>query len=274
MNISKYKFGLRGHDLADNLNEMCISANKYGVENLQFALAKTVSDIDFDKIGYDEAIAAKIADKLKAHGLSVSVLGCYINPVDTNEERRAAALKRFKNFILYAKAFGARVIGTETGSIGSLELTRSEENYRSFIRDFTPIVRFAEKHGVTVAIEPVYSFTIYSAEIMARMISDISSDNLAVIFDPSNIITADNYQNQTQIIDGFFDLLGEKIQAVHIKDFDIKDGAKAFAPAGHGLLDIKHLFKRIERLPQIPELILDELPAIQYTDALKALASI
>lgn len=56
MNAKDYKFGMRGHDLDDNLLEMCENAKKHNVTKLQFALAKTVNDKDFYEIGYDVSL--------------------------------------------------------------------------------------------------------------------------------------------------------------------------------------------------------------------------
>ena len=183
MDFSNYKFGLRGHDIANNFDDMCRIAKETGVPNLQFALARTVNTVNFDEIGYDDALAKDIKSKLDAHNLSVSVLGCYINPIDQNPDSLKVQLKRFENFIRYAAAFDARVIGTETGSLGSLEATRSEENYQFLLSNLRPLVKVAEECGVTMAIEPVWQFTIYSVEVMKRLLDDINSDNLGVILE-------------------------------------------------------------------------------------------
>ena len=108
----KYEFGLRGHDIGDNFTQMCENAKKYGVKKLQFALAKTVNDVNFDEIGFDEKLAHDIKKKLDEYGLHVSVLGCYIDPVCSNEEALKKSLKRFENFTRYANVFEADMIAT------------------------------------------------------------------------------------------------------------------------------------------------------------------
>lgn len=133
LHMSDISFGMRGHDLGSNFDEMLSNAEKHNVRTLQFALAKTVSDVDFDAVGYDKALSEKIATALADNGLSVAVLGCYIDPIERNEAQLENNLRRFENFILYAKDFNADVIGTEPGFCGSLEETRSEENYSFFV---------------------------------------------------------------------------------------------------------------------------------------------
>ncbi len=262
-------FGLRGHDVGYNFEEMLKNAAESGIHKLQLALAKTLKNIDFYEVGYNRELALRIKSELQRNNLDVSVLGCYINPVEEDEATLEKDLTLFENFISYAKDLNATVIGTETGSNGSLEKTRSEENYQFFMRNLKRLVKRAEEQAVTIGIEPVYWYTVYSPYIMARVLEDIKSDNLAVIFDLSNLITVENYKEQHKIIDQAFMLFGEKIQVIHLKDFDIKNGEKCFVTAGTGLYDIEYLFKKLERLPKMPDIILDETQLEKYGDSIQ-----
>ncbi|MBE7055671.1 MAG: sugar phosphate isomerase/epimerase [Ruminococcaceae bacterium] len=266
MNIKDYKFGMRGHDLGTNFMEMCENAKKHGVSNLQFALAKTVNDKNFFEIGYDASLSAEIKKTLDEYNLSVSVLGCYINPIAADKEACDKQLQLFKDFILYAKDFGAVVIGTETGSLGSIEENHSEETYMRFVNNLKPLVAFAEECGVTVGIEPVWQCPISSPQVMNRLLDDIPSDNLAVIFDLSNLMNRDVYLKQRQIMDDAFALFGDKIKAVHVKDFIIKEFDRAVPVFGTGLLDIKYLFSKIQELDTMPELIMDDMRLSDYDE--------
>ncbi len=266
MNINDYKFGMRGHDLGSNLLEMCENAKKHNVSNLQFALAKTVNDTNFFEIGYDASLSKKIKQTLDDYNLYVSVLGCYINPIAADEEICRKQLNLFKNFILYAKDFDAVVIGTETGSLGDVEKNHSEETYQTFVNNLKPLVAFAEKHGVTIGIEPVWQCPISSPLVMRRLLDDIPSDNLGVIFDLSNLMNRDVYLNQKQIIDDAFELLGDRIKVIHVKDFIIKEYDRAVPVFGTGLLDIKYLFSKIQTLKVMPELIMDDMRLENYDE--------
>lgn len=263
--------GLRAHDIAESFDEICVLAKQNNICKLQFALAKTFSQINFDEFGYNEIFAEGINQKLEANNIKISVLGCYINPVHPDEKIRATQLKRFKEFIRYSKHLNARVIGTETGSCGSLEETLSEENYQRFVDDFRPLVKTAEDIGVMIAIEPVWSFTINSVKKMKRLIDDIGSKNLGVIFDICNLINAENYLNQKAMIDEAFDLLGDKIQVVHLKDFVIEDERAKLVPIGCGNIDYGHIFDRINNLAVKPDIILDELPLKLYEQSVQRL---
>lgn len=270
----KYSFGLRGHDIADNFNDMCRIAKNNGIEKLQFALAKTVNDINFDEVGYDSDLSAKIKEELDKHDLHVSVLGCYINPIATDKAFLNKQLERFKNFLYYARDFGADAVGTETGFLSTLEQTHSEENYINFVENMLPVVKEAEKLGVTVGIEPVYGCTIYSPQRMRRLIDDINSENLGVILDVSNMTYPQTRNMQCDIINDSFDLFGDRIKAIHLKDFTFDKDKKSFAVAGTGELMTELIFDRIRMLNHTPEIILDETKLSLYNDSLTSLANI
>ena len=273
--MSNKMFGMRGHDIGDTFEEMLKNATLHGISKLQFAMAKTVSEYDFNEIGYNADVSREIKAKLEEKGLSVSVMGCYINPVERDEAALERNLTLFENFIRYAKDFNAGVIGTETGHYIDLETTHSEENYQYFIKNLRRLVAVAEENGVTIGIEPVWAFTVYSPEVMARVLDDINSPNLAVIFDLSNITTTvEDCKNQRAVMDKAFDLLGDKIRVIHLKDFKFEGGKKAFAPAATGDYDVKYLFSKLASLKNKPDIILDETPLAEYEASVKNLAGI
>lgn len=268
-----YEFGLRGHDIADNFEDMCKNAKETGIKKLQFAMAKTMSDVNFDEIGYNSEISEKVKNSLKEYNLHVSVLGCYINPVTKDKDILSVQLERFRNFLYYAKDFGADVIGTETGG-GTIEEARCEERYRYFINNMQPIIQEAELIGVTVGIEPVYNGTIYSPQKMKQMLDEINSPALGVILDVSNLTVAQTRNIQKDTINDAFDLFGDKIKAIHLKDFSFNKDEKSFAMAGTGELMIELIFDRIKELSKTPEIILDNTPLSLYKESIVSIEKI
>ena len=269
--MGKISYGLRGHDIADNFSDMCIKAKENGIKKLQFALAKTCNNIDFDAIGYDKNISSEISEELERNMLDTAVLGCYINPIDTVVDEKQTQLRRFENFISYAKDLKAHVIGTETGWKNTLEETHSADTYLEFLKAMEPLVKKAEDMNVQIGIEPVWYYSIYSVEVMEKMLKDISSRNISVIFDVSNLIYPGNFEAQDNIISSAFDKFGDRISTIHLKDFYMKDGIKTFAPAGLGHLNTEMLLKNICDMTEKPDIILDELPLTLYNETIERL---
>ena len=180
-------------------------------------------------------------------------------------------LKRFENFINYSKDFNAGVIGTETGWKSSLEETHSENTYKEFLNSMAPLVNVAENKGVQIGIEPVWQLTIYSVDMMEKMLKDMASDNISVILDVSNLLYSGNLNEQDFIINSAFDKFGDRISTIHLKDYYVVEGRKSFAPAGLGKLNIELLFKNVSQMKNKPDIILDELPVDLYKETVKRL---
>ena len=267
----KYTFGLRGHDIADNFETMCENAKINNINELQFAMAKTIKDINFFQFGYNPNFSSEIAKKLSEYNLKVAVLGCYINPVDPDKEALAPSLRLFSDFISYARDFNTTVIGTETGFNGDIKNTWSEENYKFFLENFCPLINKAEDNNVTIGIEPVRHFTISSPSKMRRMLDDVKSKNIGVILDVANMIAKENKDEQHTIIDQSFELLADKIKVIHLKDFTIENGWNKYAKIGTGELDVKYLFHKVEEYNVDCHFILDATNIKYYAESLKTL---
>ncbi len=258
MKIGKFTFGMRGHDISQTFDGMCKTANEVDVRNLQFAIAKTMADIDFDIIGYDKELSNAVTEALNKYKLKISVLGCYIDPI--TEATLESQLTRFQNFIPYAKDFNAVVIGTETGCLNNLQETHSEYGFGRFIKSIERLLPVAEKYNVNIGIEPVWLHTVCSVDRMKQVLDYFKSDNLRVIFDPVNLINDENHMSQKDIIYQAFSCFGDKISTLHLKDYTYSSGVKQLTPVGNGDFNISYCLDMAGQLPVIPDIILDEMP--------------
>jgi len=252
------KKGIRGHDVSaiglKNIDKRCAAA---GIEYLQLVLEKS---IDGFKTGeYSEEYALKIKEELP--NTKIAILGSYINPSDPNEKTLRESIEKFKEKIRYATVLSPIAVGTETGMYIEGK-THTEEAYQHLLRTVKELVSEAEKYGVNIAIEGVHCFVINSPEIMARLVNDVNSDNIKVIFDPCNLITIDNYTEIDKIISDMFELVGSKIVAVHAKDIVVENGELKRTIPGKGIVNYKFIFDKMKEnnldIPIICENIDDE----------------
>ena len=238
--------GMRAHDLEyDDIEVLAEKLKSYDMEYIQLALMKSVKDVQEAGGIYDEKIADKIKSALEKNGVKVSVLGCYINPVCPDKEQRKKEIEKFKENIRYARAIGATMIGTETGSVSPDGLfhpyNHSEENYQDFFSVMKELVGYAKDMGVTVGVEAVTIFTIHSPETMKRFLDDIDADNVKVIFDPMNYLDISNYKQQREIYKKAFELYGDRIAVIHCKDFAVEGNALKYVLPTYGGLDYEYL---------------------------------
>ena len=125
--------------------------------------------------------------------------------------------------ITYASVLNPIAVGTETG-IFKLGMTESKEAYERVLTSMTELVAEAEKYNVCIGIEGVHCFVINTPQKLKRLIDDLDSDNVKVIFDIGGYLTPDTYINQDKIISDMFELLADKICVLHIKDYIIENG--------------------------------------------------
>jgi sugar phosphate isomerase/epimerase len=126
-----YEIGFRAHDLGkfndvETFNEALLKNNC--PKNIQLAPTKLFSNID--QISYqDEKWALKTSEDLKKYNIKVSILGCYVNPLLIDIDKRNLMINNFKRSIEISKLFNNTIVGTETGTDkNARELNITEEN--------------------------------------------------------------------------------------------------------------------------------------------------
>lgn len=264
------KKGIRGHDVnvkgLENISKRC---SEVGIDYIQLVLEKSIEDFKTGLFSEDYAtILKEQTGKTK-----VAVLGSYINPSCPDADVLAMDMEKFKEKIRYASVIKPIVVGTETG-IYKENMTDTEEAYQYLLKNIKELSEYASEYGVNIGIEGVHCFVINTPEKMARLINDLNADNVKVIFDPVNYINIDNYMHQDEMINTMFDLLSEKIEVVHVKDFIIKDGNLCMIDPGEGLLNYELIFKRMKENNIDVPMICEEIDEVKAQLAFEKLENI
>ena len=266
-------YGMRCHDICPkaDMDTVFDAVQNLGVQQIQLALAKSIEGYNFDYGHYSPGFGREIRKKLEKRGIHVSVLGCYINPTNPDEEERQKAVRRFIEHLKYAKAIGADMVGTETGryvaDFNVVPYTYTEGCYQLLLKSMREIVSAAEKLGVMVGIEAVHDHTLYCPEMMRRFLEDIDSPNVEAILDPVNLISSENYEHQDDVIEKAFHLYGDKISAIHVKDFTIRDRQPQFAHIGEGMFHYETLLRNLKKdKPYITMLLEESNPQRYHSD--------
>ena len=84
------------------------------------------------------------------HGVGISALGYYPNPLDPDPVVSKRVVDHFKQVILAAEKLGLKNANTFVGR----DWTKTvDENWPRFLKTWKPIIAFAEDHGIKVGIE-------------------------------------------------------------------------------------------------------------------------
>jgi L-ribulose-5-phosphate 3-epimerase len=260
------RLGVRAHDFGKlPIDELARRIAAKGFCGVQLAPSKAVAGFDGDAGRLSPGFAVHVRETLQRHGIQVAVLGCYINLADPDRAQRGRQLARFKEYLRFARDFGCSVVGTETGSLNS-DFSFHPENhgeaaFQAVLASVRELVEEAERFGVFVGIEGVERHVLCDPRRLRRLIDEVGSNNLQIIFDPVNLLSVANHRRQDDIIRESFERFGDRIAIVHAKDFLVENGQLRSVLAGQGLLNYRLLTDLIkERKPCISVLMEDTCP--------------
>jgi sugar phosphate isomerase/epimerase len=245
------QLGLRLHDtLPVSLEERLNIIKSQGFSCAHVALTKVISEFTVTEETLTPGLAMYLRNLFRKHEIDFAVLGCYLNLAHPDEIQLKKIRDTYLANIRFASLLGCGVVGTETGAPNaeyrSEPACQTEEALQLFITNLRPIISYAEKMGVIVAIEPVRSHIVSNPGRARRVLDEINSPNLQIIFDPVNLLGIDNYRNQAEVIGEAIELLGKDIAVIHMKDFVVKDNSLISVSAGSGNLDYMPILKFIK----------------------------
>ena len=153
-----------------------------------------VTHIDVATLGDAEAAAIKAT--LARHGVGLSALGYYPNPLSGDEREAEVCIAHLQKVIAAAPRLGLDTVNTFIGRDPKRSLA---DNWKLFDERWPAIIRQAESCGVRVGIEncPMY-FTAdewpagknlaVSPKIWREMFARIPSPNFGLNYDPSHLV--------------------------------------------------------------------------------------
>ena len=278
------QIGLRAHDFGKlPPRQMADVLAEYHPDSIQLALAKALSvpalkgsSLESGPGSLSPGYARRIRGIFEARGISIAVLGCYINPIHPDPLEREKSLCLFEEHLRHARDFGCALVGTETGSINAdctfHPDTEKEKTFDEFCKSAERLIYYAEKCGAAVAIEPVaHHHTVSTIEKTVKLLERFPSPSLRIIWDPVNLLpltglpgSIGSAANQEAFFKECLDAFGDKIAAVHAKDFRMENGQKTGdLPAGTGEFDWPGFLKLlIERKPGIDMLLENTGPVL------------
>ncbi len=210
----------------------------------------------------DAEMALKICAAFAQHDVRIEVLGCYINPIHPDASTRKTLLGLFKEHLCHARDFGCNIVALESGSLNADQSPHpgnaGEAAYQELLGSMKELVEEAERCGVVVGIEAVTSHVLSTPERMRRLLDEIRSPHLQVVFDPVNLLSLANCLKQHEIMRTSFEQFGGRMAVVHAKDFRIEKGTFVTCPAGTGMLDYAFLLSWLARDKPGIALLLEE----------------
>jgi len=270
------KIGVRAHDFGrfNALDKQAETIKKAGFDCVQYAPAKAIEGLE-----HFDAITPEVLHEIKGafvkHDVEITVLGCYIEPSLPDESDRLNNVRIFKDNLSHAKFLGVPIVGTETTGL-SIHATYAERE-SAYARLKDSVLRMTEKaeaENVLIGIEPVAEHTLNTPVLTRRLLDEIGSDKLRIIFDPVNMVLPHNIHQQDHIFKEMLELLGDKIEVMHIKDTAIENKSKAWRNIGKGVINYKLIFNWLKKNKPNIRLLREDVKMDSYDKDISAMKSL
>ena len=245
------QIGLRLHDAEKLPLEECLAKVKaQGFSCVHLALSK-IPGLTADPDALTPGYAMYLRHAFEKAELDIAVLGNYLNLAHPDQAKLKEIQHKYLAHLRFASLLGCSVVGTETGAPNpeyhyDKEACHSKEALEIFIENLKPVVEYAEKCGVILAIEPVYKHIVWNPERAREVLDRVASPNLQIIFDPVNLLHPDNLSRRSEAIREAIDLLGPDIAIIHLKDYvltEVDKGELKAVGCGLGEMDYSMILK-------------------------------
>ncbi len=187
-----------------------------------------------------EVIAA-VREAAARTGVELAAISGTFNTAHPDPAIRKAGVARFPVLCRTASALGIPVITLSSGSRDPRDMWRCHPDNStnaawSDSRDsLTALSAAAAEHSVTLAVEPEHANVLATAALARRMLDDIGSPALGIVFDAANLIDPDlaTPESMRSVITEAVTLLGPDIVLAHAKELT---AGRRPVPAGAGML--------------------------------------
>jgi sugar phosphate isomerase/epimerase len=225
----------------------------------------------------DAALWSRAARAAQRAGIKIVALSGTFNLLDENKMRLADNFRRLKVLAQGAVILGADLLTLCSGTRNHEDMwayhpqNQSLEAWQDMIDAMQRAVEIAAEYDVCLGIEPEVANVVSNANDGARLISELRSNRIRIVFDPANLYRPpSDPRREGHVITDALRLLGDRIAIAHCKDVADptgkgvahQDGERSYThvAAGMGILDYYHYVSELKRLvPRSIPLILHGL---------------
>ena len=191
----------------------------------------------------DPVVAQKIHHETRIRNIRIAAVSGTFNMVHPDVAVRRSGIKRLRTLAASCNEMGTSVITLCTGTRDPNNmwqkhpLNSDSSAWKDLLETMEHVIAIAEEYMITVAFEPEAANVIDTAERGRKLLNEISSPNLKVVMDASNLFQIRNVHRMKETMDEAFDLLGDDIVIAHAKDIITNNEELEFVAAGQGILD-------------------------------------
>jgi len=234
--------------------------------------------------GADRAEIKEYVAAMKENGIANAEVGAWSNPLSHDEAERDAAMRKNITALELAEETGARCCVNIAGSRGPAwdgpsNLNLTQETFDMTVKNTQAIIDAVKPVNTKYSLETMPWICPDSPESYLRLIGAIDRKAFGVHLDLCNMINCPaRYFGITEFVDHSFDLLGDEIISIHMKDIKMSRKMTLHldeVQPGEGDMDFVKLFTRAAQLDGEVTLIIEHLQNNElYDKAFKHLKGI
>jgi sugar phosphate isomerase/epimerase len=207
----------------------------------------------------DEECSA-FGEEARRLGLIVGEAGMWENLMTQDPALRAARVEKVRLLLQKADPMGCRCVVTLVGSrhpsdspLAPDPYMVTEECRREFAEVALRILDGLDLTRTCYAIEPWCNTFFYEPEDVHAFLTKVDHPNLRLHLDQVNMISQRSIHDTAGLVERTFDLLADRVVAVHLKDLRWDFGHLMLkwdeVPIGDGVLDYDAYLRRLAMLP-------------------------
>lgn len=196
---------------------------------------------------------------IRENGLVIGEVGVWKNVLDADAEKKEANIQYAIRQLELAERIGANCCVNISGTCGAKAWDSyhpsnySREIYEEMIRVTRRIIDAVNPVNTKYSLEPMPWMVPDSPEAYLKLIGDMDREGFGVHMDYTNMINSiERFHNSKAFIRSCFELLGDRICSVHLKDCALDDYTLPLniheVLTGHGALDLADVVRCCEAL--------------------------
>lgn len=223
-----------------NFEEVFAAAKAHGLDCVQFNFS--CAGLPTMPESIDPALLERVRAELERRSLLMAAVSGTCNLIHPVLAQRRQNLTNLETLIRACPELGTSVVTLCTGTRDAADMWRahpdnhSADAWQDLVLALAGLLPVAEQQGVVLGIEPEPANVINSAPRARKLLDEMKSPCLKIIFDAANLLQPYTLKMQDQILSSAVGLLGADIVVAHAKDLT-SDPCAGHVAAGRGGLD-------------------------------------
>jgi len=190
----------------------------------------------------EPSLMSHIRDAADAQRVAIAAVSGTFNMIHPDARQRRDGLRRLGAILAACGQLGAKIVTLCTGTRDADNMWRrhrdndSPEAWRDLTVSISKALTIADKHDVTLGVEPETGNVVSSARRARRLLDEMKSPRLKIVIDVANLFHPGDLPRLNEIMDEAFDVLGGDIALAHAKELS-PDGHASGLALGAGALD-------------------------------------